>query len=73
MATAVVYPPIAVLANGLLTALNGLRLLVPAALLGDLENALGASLARAFGTLLEAAQVKARGTATAFLRLLGPL
>jgi hypothetical protein len=68
----VVYPPIAILANALLAALNGLRLLAPVALLGDLANALDASLAKAFGTLLEAPRVEARDAATAFLRLLVP-
>jgi len=68
----VVYPPIAVLANALLAALNGLRLLAPAALLGDLANALDGSLAKASGTLLSAPRVEARGAATAFLRLLVP-
>jgi hypothetical protein len=68
----VVYPPVAVLTNGLLAALNGLRLLAPAALLGDLANVLDASLAKASGTLLEAPRVDARGAATAFLRLLVP-
>jgi conserved oligomeric Golgi complex subunit 8 len=68
----VVYPPIALLANALLAALNGLRLLAPVALLGDLANALDASLAKAFGTLLEAPRVEARDAATAFLRLLVP-
>ncbi|KAF8492958.1 Dor1-domain-containing protein [Russula emetica] len=67
-----VYPPIAILANALLAALNGLRLLAPVALLGDLANALDASLAKAFGTLLEAPRVEAREAATAFLRLLVP-
>ena len=52
--------------------MNGLRLLAPAALLGDLANALDASLAKAFGTLLEAPRMEARGAATAFLRLLVP-
>jgi hypothetical protein len=68
----VVYPLIAVLVNALLAASNGLWLLAPAALLGDLANALDASLAKAFGTLLEAPRVEARGAATAFLRLLVP-
>ena len=62
----VVYPPIAILANALLAALNGLRLLAPAALLGDLANALDASLAKAFGTLLEAPRVEARYAAAVF-------
>lgn len=68
----VVYPPIATLTNALLAALNGLRLLAPVALLGDLADALDASLARAFGTLLDAPWVDARDAATAFLRLLVP-
>ena len=68
----VVYPPIAILANALLATLNDLRLLAPAALLGDLANALDASLAKAFGTLLEAPRVEERHAAAAFLRLLVP-
>ena len=68
----VVYPSIAVLANALLAALNRLRLLAPAALLGELANALDASLVKAFGTLLEAPRSEARGAATAFLQLLVP-
>ena len=67
----VVYPPIAMLANALLAALYGLRLLAPAALLGDLASALNASLVKAFGTLLEAPR-EAQGAATAFLRVLVP-
>ena len=67
-----VYPPIAILANALLAALNGLRLLAPVALLGDLANALDNSLAKALGTLLEAPRVEARDAAAAFLRLLVP-
>ena len=47
-----------------------LRLLAPTALLWDLANALDTSLAKAFGTLLEAPRVEAREAATAFLRLL---
>jgi len=79
------YPPIATLANALLAALNGLRLLAPAALLFDLANALDASLAKALGTLLEAGasrtttttttttvEEEARGAAMAFWRLLVP-
>ncbi len=50
----VVCPSIAILANALLAALNGLSLLVSTALLGDLANALGTSLVKVFGTLLEA-------------------
>ena len=53
-----VYPLIAILANGLLVALNSLRLLALAALLGDLTKALDASLAKAFGTLFEAPRVE---------------
>ena len=68
----VVYPPVAVLANALLAALNGLRLLAPVALLGDLANALDASLARAAGALLEAPREEARGAAKAFVLLLVP-
>ncbi len=68
----VVYPPITILANALLAALNGLRLLAPAALLGDLADALDASLAKAFGMLLEAPRVEVRGAATASWQLLVP-
>ncbi|KAI0290617.1 Dor1-like family-domain-containing protein [Russula brevipes] len=68
----VVYPPVAVLANALLAALNGLRLLAPASLLCDLANALDGSLAKAFGTLLEAPREEARGATKAFVRLLVP-
>jgi hypothetical protein len=68
----VVYPPVAVLANALLAALNGLRLLAPVALLGDLATALDASLAKAAGTLLEAPREDARGAGKAFVRLLVP-
>jgi hypothetical protein len=68
----VVYPPVAVLANALLAALNGLRLLAPVALLVDLASALDASLAKAARTLLEAPREEARGVAKAFLRLLVP-
>jgi hypothetical protein len=50
-----------VLANALLAALNGLLLLSPAALLGELANALKASLVKAFGTLLEDPRAEARG------------
>ncbi|KAF8502193.1 hypothetical protein F5888DRAFT_1670030 [Russula emetica] len=57
-----VYPPIAILA-----ALNGFRLLAPVALLGDLANVLDASLAKAFGTLLEAPRLEALEAATALL------
>ena len=68
----VAYTPVAVLANALLAALNGLRLLAPVALLGDLAGALDASLAKAAGTLLEAPREEARGAAKAFVRLLVP-
>ncbi|KAH9971002.1 Dor1-like family-domain-containing protein [Lactifluus volemus] len=69
----VVYPPIAVLANALLAALNGLRLLAPAALLHDLAHALDASLARACRTLLEVPNPEqARGAAKVFARDLVP-
>jgi len=68
----VVYPPVAVLTNMLLAALNGLRLLAPVALLGDLASALDAALAEAAGALLEAPREEARGAAKAFLRLLVP-
>lgn len=63
---------IAVLANALLTAFHGLRLLAPASLLGELANALiDASLVKSFGALLdsEAPRAEARGAATAFLQL----
>ncbi len=53
-----VYPLIAILANGLLVALNSLRLLALAALLGDLTKALDASLAKAFDTLFGAPRVE---------------
>ena len=68
----VVYPPIVVLANALLAALNGSRLLAPAALLSDLANALDASLVKECRMLLEAFW-EAQGAAPAFLRLLLPL
>ena len=68
----VVYTPVAVLANALLAALNGLRLLAPVALLGDLASTLDASLAKAAGTLLEAPREEAQGAAKAFVRLLVP-
>ena len=64
----VIYPPIAVLANALFAASNGLRLLASAALLDELANALDASLFETFGTLLEAL-AEARGAATAFLQM----
>ncbi|KAI9509139.1 Dor1-domain-containing protein [Russula earlei] len=67
-----VYPPVAVFANALLVALNGLRLLAPAALLGDLANSLDASLAKAIDRLLDAPRVEATGAARAFVRLLVP-
>ena len=65
----VVFSYIAVLANALFTAFNRLRLLALAALLGELANALDASLVKAFGTLLEAPRAEARRAATAFLQL----
>jgi hypothetical protein len=68
----VVYTPVAVLANGLLAALNGLRLLVLVSLVGDLASALDGSLAKAAGTVLEAPLKEARGAAKAFVRLLVP-
>jgi hypothetical protein len=68
----VVYTPVAVLSNGLLAALNGLRLLAPVSLLGDLASGLDGSLAKAAGTLLEAPREEARGAAKAFVRLLVP-
>ncbi|KAH9973379.1 Dor1-like family-domain-containing protein [Russula compacta] len=70
----VVYPPVAILANALLAALNGLRLLAPVALLGDLVDALDASLVQASDTLLGGAPPRdeARGAASAFVRLLVP-
>jgi conserved oligomeric Golgi complex subunit 8 len=68
----VVYPPVAVFANALLAALNGLRLLAPVALLGDLASALDAALAKGAGTLLEAPREEALGAAKAFLKLLVP-
>ncbi|TRM70431.1 Dor1-like family-domain-containing protein [Schizophyllum amplum] len=46
------YPPLATLANGLLTALNGLRLLAPVEVLPALRVALDAALAEAGGALL---------------------
>ena len=68
----VVYTPVAVLANAFLAALNGLRLLAPVALVGDLASALDGSLGKAAGTLLEAPREEARGAAKAFVRLLVP-
>jgi hypothetical protein len=56
----VVYPPVAILP---IVALNGLRLLVPAALPGDIANALDVCLAKASGML------DVLGGATAFFRL----
>jgi len=67
-----VYPPVAEFVNALLAALNGLRLLAPVALLGDLTNALDASLAKGCDTLLAAPREEARGAAIAFVRLLVP-
>ena len=48
--------------------LNGLRLLAPVALLGDLASALDAAPAKAAGTLLDAPREEALGAAKAFLR-----
>jgi hypothetical protein len=50
----VVEPPVVVLANAFLAALNGLRLLAPVALLRDLATALEASLAKVVDALVEA-------------------
>ncbi|KAI0049933.1 Dor1-domain-containing protein [Auriscalpium vulgare] len=47
-----VYPPVATYANALLTALNGLRLLAPVALLPELARALDAELRTAAEALL---------------------
>ena len=60
------------LANGLLAALNGLRLLALVALVGDLGSALDGSLTKAAGTLLESPREESRGAAKAFVRLLVP-
>ena len=68
----VVYPPVAVLANALLAALNGLWLLAPVALLGDLASALDVALAEAAGALLEGPREEARGAGKAFVKLLVP-
>ena len=68
----VVYTPVAVLANGLLAALNGLRFLAPVALVGDLASGLDGSLAKTAGALLEAPREEARGAAKAFVRLSVP-
>ena len=68
----VVYTPVAVLANGLIAALNGLRLLAPVSLVGDLASGLDGSLAKAAGTLPEAPREEAREAAKAFVRLLVP-
>ena len=68
----VAYPPIALFANALLAALNGLRLLAPVALLNDLVRALDGSLAQACRTLLDAPREEARDAATAFVQLLVP-
>ena len=57
----VVSLPVAVLANGLLAARNGPRLLAPATVLNDLANALGASPSKAFGTMLEPPPVERSG------------
>jgi hypothetical protein len=67
-----VYPSNALLANALFAGLDGLRLLAPEALLVDLANALDASLAKGFGTLLEAPWLEARDATMAFLRLSAP-
>ena len=66
----VVYTPVAVFGNVLLTALNGLRLFAPVSLLYDLGSALDGSLAKAAGTLLGAPREEAQGAAKAFVRLL---
>ncbi len=68
----VVYPPVAVFANAMLAALNGLRLLAPVALLNDLVRALGGALAQACHTLFDAPREEAREAATAFVQLLVP-
>ncbi|KAI0262301.1 Dor1-like family-domain-containing protein, partial [Gloeopeniophorella convolvens] len=68
----VVHPPVALFANALLAALNGLRLLAPAALLHDLARALDAALASAGRALLGVSRDEARGAATAFVRILVP-
>ncbi|KAH9166703.1 Dor1-domain-containing protein [Lactarius sanguifluus] len=68
----VAYPPIAVFANALLAALNGLRLLAPVALLKDLVMALDGALAQACRVLLDAPREEAHEAATAFVRLLVP-
>jgi hypothetical protein len=52
--TQALVPPIAVLlVNVILAELNGLRLLAPGALLGNLASMIDASLAKAFGVLFE--------------------
>jgi hypothetical protein len=51
--------PIQILVNAILAGLNELRLLAPAALLGDLANMIDASLAKAFGVLFEAPWMEA--------------
>jgi hypothetical protein len=61
-------PPVAVLANALLAALNGLWLLAPVALLDDLASALEVALAKAAGALLEGPLEEARGAGKAFVR-----
>ncbi|KAH9017017.1 Dor1-like family-domain-containing protein [Lactarius hengduanensis] len=68
----VAYPPVAVFANALLAALNGLRLLAPVALLKDLVRALDGALAQACRVLLDAPREEAHEAATAFVRLLVP-
>ena len=50
------YPPIALYANGLLTALNGLRLLAPVSLLPVLQDALEGALTRGAVALLVCAR-----------------
>jgi hypothetical protein len=52
---------IAILVNAFLADLNGLRLIAPAALLGDLANLIDASLAKAFGVLFEAPWIEPSG------------
>lgn len=60
------------LANAALAALNGQRLLAPAALLSNLVSALYPSLVKEFRAPLEAPRVEVRGTVMAFLQLLVP-
>ncbi|KAI9459187.1 Dor1-domain-containing protein [Lactarius psammicola] len=68
----VTYPPVAVFANAILAALNGLRLLAPVALLNDLVQALDSALAQACRALLDAPSEEAHEAATAFVGLLVP-